>query len=169
MIQFRLYQQNPYSILIYNLYNKTTVLKFNLKDYQSNSSRASIMIYSFDFEEKELGRLAESFLKPYKTNQVFQVQFSYTYGFDNQDWHINPVGHIEIISIENKETFIIQRVCELTDEFKLNLTLAAYEYLQKNKLLPYHNIIPLYQYGVRFSNPHHIKNIQKAKVIPFKK
>ena len=127
------------------------------------------MIYSFDLEEKELGKLAEPPLKPYKTNQVFQVQFSYTYDFDKQDWHINPIGHIEIISIENKETRIIQAACEFDEEFKLNLSLAAYEYLQNNKLLLYHNIIPLYQYGVRFSNPHHIKNIQKAQVIPFKK
>ena len=100
---------------------------------------------------------------------MFQVQFSYTYDFDKQDWHINPIGHIEIISIENKETRIIQTACELDDEFKLNLSLAAYEYLQSNKLLPYRNIIPLYQYGVRFSNPHHIKNIHKAHIISFKK
>lgn len=127
------------------------------------------MIYSFDFEEKELDKPTVLPLKTDRNNQVFMVQFSYTYDFYKQDWHINPIGHIEIISIENKETFVFQTACELDDEFKLNLSLAAYEYLQNNKLLPYHNIIPLYQYDVRFSNPHHIKNIQKAHIIPFKK
>lgn len=99
----------------------------------------------------------------------YKVHFTYLHDLASQQWHINPVGDINIQFVEDLASRDVISGHDLDLEIKLNFSLLAYEYLEKNDLLPYHNIIPIYQYGIRLQSPSDIPNKKPAKIIHFHK